>query len=80
MAIKISGTDVIDNSRNIVNAGIVSCTGGVTLTTVPFFINPQTVASNFTVTGTQNAHSAGPITINSGITVTINTGGYWVVV
>ena len=52
----------------------------VTLTTVPFFRNTTTIASNYTVTTSYNEMSIGPITINSGITVTVNSGATWTVV
>jgi len=48
--------------------------------------NGQTVTTNYTVGTTFgdddacNAFSAGPITINSGITVTINSGSRWVII
>ena len=38
---------------------------------VYFYENAQTVSSDYTVTSGNNAMSAGPITINNGITVTI---------
>jgi hypothetical protein len=45
-----------------------------------FYENGQTVSSNYTITSGKNAMSAGPITIDSGVTVTIPTGSTWVVV
>jgi hypothetical protein len=45
-----------------------------------FFENGQTVTSNYTITNNKNALSAGPITINSGVTVTIGTGEVWTIV
>ena len=45
-----------------------------------FWENDQTVTTNYTITNGQNAMSAGPITINSGVTVTIGTGEAWTVV
>lgn len=45
-----------------------------------FYENGQTVTTNYTVAATVNAMSAGPITINSGVTVTIASGGNWVVI
>ena len=43
-----------------------------------FFENSQTVTTNYTIVDTFgaacNAMAAGPITINSGVTVTINSG------
>jgi hypothetical protein len=42
--------------------------------------NANTIAANFTIPTNYNAMSAGPITINTGITVTVPTGSTWVVV
>jgi len=45
-----------------------------------FFLNANTVTANYTISTGYNALSAGPITINSGITVNIANGANWVVV
>ena len=45
-----------------------------------FIENGQTVTTNYTLTSGKNAISAGPITVNSGITVTIPSGQSWVIV
>jgi hypothetical protein len=45
-----------------------------------FFENGQTVTTNYTLTTNKNAVTAGPVTINSGVTVTIPSGSSWVVV
>jgi hypothetical protein len=42
--------------------------------------NSATVAVSSTITAGNNAMSAGPVTINSGITVTVPSGSRWVVV
>ncbi len=39
-----------------------------------FYENSQTVTTNYTITNGKNAMSAGPITINSGVTVTVGSG------
>jgi hypothetical protein len=44
-----------------------------------FYENTRTVTTNYTLSSSNNAHSVGPITINSGITVTIPSGARWVV-
>ena len=44
-----------------------------------FFENTRTVTTNYTLSSSNNAHSVGPITVNSGITVTIPSGARWVV-
>ena len=45
-----------------------------------FWENDQTVNTNYTITDGQNAMSAGPITIASGVTVTVGAGEVWTVV
>jgi hypothetical protein len=45
-----------------------------------FFENDQTVTTNYTIPSTKNAMSAGPITIDTGVSVTISTGANWVIV
>ena len=45
-----------------------------------FYENGQNVTTNYTITNGKNAMSAGPITINSGVTVTVGTGETWTVV
>ena len=45
-----------------------------------FWENGQTVTTNYTITNNMNAMSAGPITINNGITVTVGDGETWTIV
>lgn len=45
-----------------------------------FIENGQTVTTNYTITSNKNALSAGSITINSGVTVTVPSGSRWVIV
>ena len=45
-----------------------------------FWCNGQTVTSNFTIPNGKNAMSAGPIAINSGVTVTVGSGETWTIV
>ena len=44
-----------------------------------FWENGQTVTTDYTITDGQNAGTWGPITINSGVTVTIGDGEYWTI-
>lgn len=44
-----------------------------------FIENDQTVSSNYTIPASKNAMSTGPVSINSGVTVTISSGSRWVV-
>lgn len=45
-----------------------------------FFENSQTVTTNYTLTTGKNAVTAGPVTVNSGVTVTVPSGASWVIV
>lgn len=38
------------------------------------------ITSNTTLTTSQNWASIGPITINGGVTVTVNSGAYWTII
>ena len=41
--------------------------------------NTQTITANYTMTTGTNGHSVGPITVDSGVTVTIPSGSSWLV-
>lgn len=56
-------------------SGTVQITGSF-----PIWENKQTVAADYTITDGYNAMSAGPITVDTGVTVTVNTGETWTVV
>lgn len=43
-------------------------------------VNSQTVSANYTIASGDNALSAGPVSVASGVTVTISTGSVWTVV
>lgn len=45
-----------------------------------FYENDQTITANYTITAGKNAMTAGPVTINSGVTVTVPSGSYWTIV
>lgn len=45
-----------------------------------FYENSTTVTANYTITSGKNAVTAGPVTIASGITVTVPSGSRWAVV
>ncbi len=72
----------MSRSRDIANLGSkvasIGATGGGS--DQVFYENGKIVTTNYTITDTENAVSAGPVTINSGATVTIPTGSVWVVV
>ena len=41
--------------------------------------NNKTIGTSFTIPSTDNAMSAGPVTVSSGVTVTVSSGSRWVV-
>lgn len=45
-----------------------------------FFLNGQTVTTNYSIPSADNAGTFGPVTINSGVTVTVPSGSVWTVV
>jgi hypothetical protein len=63
-----------------VTATTITATDSITLTTKPFFRNIPTISADYIVTTDYNEMSIVPITINNGITVTVNSGATWTVV
>lgn len=45
-----------------------------------FLLNANTVSENYTLPTNYNGLSAGPVTVNTGVTVTIPSGQNWVIV
>ena len=53
---------------------------GSNITALGLYENSATISANYTIGSGNNAMSAGPITINTGVTVTVPTGSSWVIV
>lgn len=45
----------------------------------PVFQNSQTINANYTILSGNNAMAVGPVTIASGVTVTISSGARWII-
>jgi hypothetical protein len=45
-----------------------------------FYENDQTITGNYSITAGKNAMTAGPVTVNSGITVTVPSGSFWSII
>lgn len=45
-----------------------------------FIENSQVVTTDYTIPSGKNAMSTGPITVNSGVTVTISSGSVWAII
>ena len=76
----ISGYALVSNASGTLSwaAAGGGATGGST--DKVFFENDQTVTTSYTLTANKNAVTAGPVTINSSVTVTVPSGASWVVV
>ena len=70
MAVVINGTGYITGSAGVGTGG-----SGQSV----FFESSKTVDYDYTITTNFNAMSTGPISVDSGITVTIPSGSNWVV-
>jgi len=65
-------------ATNLTASGVV--TGASVTASNAMFVNSQTVAADYTIAVGYNAMSAGPVTVNGGITVTVSAGSSWAVV
>ena len=70
-----TGEGIVYNGTGWVNGSV----GGNT-TTKGLYEMANTISANYTIGNGNNAVSAGPITVNSGVSVTVPTGSRWVVV
>jgi hypothetical protein len=68
-----AGRSVYDDLELTAAAAQLQATNGIV-------VNSATVTANYTIPSGSNAMSAGPVTISSGITVTVSSGSTWVVV
>jgi hypothetical protein len=87
------GTTIVNSSGQLLSArlsGALPALDGSALTGIAaaqgggsdkiFWENGTNVTTDYTITNGYNAMSAGPITINSGVTVTVGAGETWTVV
>lgn len=61
-------------------SGQVFSKESITLTNNPFVRNTPTITSNYTISSSFNEMSVGPITIQPGVTVVIESGATWSIV
>ena len=69
---KFLTTDGTDASWEEIATGNTTATG--------IWENSNTISSNYTITTNYNAMSVGPITVASGVTVTVPSGSTWVII
>ena len=70
----------VSTTELIFNPGTNELTAPVVTASFGLHMNPTTMATSYTIPANYNAVSAGPITINTGVTITVSTGSAWVVV
>ena len=68
-----------DTSAEVYDGSAWSAVGGGNSTDKGLYEHANTISSNYTITSGNNALTAGPITINTGVSVTVPTGSTWVV-
>jgi hypothetical protein len=59
-------------STGELQSSVVDATNGI-------FVNSQTISADYTIASGDNGLSAGPVTVASGITVTVSSGSVWTV-
>ncbi len=74
----VSGYALISNAAGVLSWGVAGGASGNG--DQIFWENDQTVTGDYTITNGKNAGSFGPITIASGVTVTVGAGETWTVV
>ena len=75
----VTASSFIGDGSSLSNLPAGAPVGGASTNTV-FFENDKAVAVNYQITSTKNAMSAGPISINAGIAVTVPSGCSWTIV
>ena len=75
----LTATSFSGDGSSLSNLPAGAPVGGASTNTV-FFENDKAVAVNYQITSTKNAMSAGPISINAGIAVTVPSGCSWTIV
>ena len=76
MSIPRNLSQLADNynpTTNELSVGTMISTNGITQ-------NANTVSANYTIAAGNNGLSAGPVSVNTGVTVTISTGSIWTIV
>ena len=75
----LTATSFSGDGSSLSNLPASAPVGGASTNSV-FFENDKAVAVNYQITSTKNAMSAGPISINAGIAVTVPSGCAWTIV
>ena len=76
--VSVTGVTAYSDGTNVYLTGGGGATGGGA--DQVFFQNSQNVTASYEIPSGKNAMSAGPITIDGGVTVTIPSGSVWTIV
>lgn len=72
----VSGTNIKTiNGTSVLGSGDITISGAADIAETV-----KTISSNYTITSTKNGMSVGPVTVASGVTVTVPSGSRWVVI
>jgi hypothetical protein len=81
---RIGGWSASNNCLQLTGTGALTALSSATAPVVTasngIYQNAATISSNYTITASNNAISAGPITIASGVVVTVPSGSTWSIV
>lgn len=61
------------NTSNAYSGTVFRSSNGIT-------VNSATISANYTIAAGDNGMSAGPVSVNSGITVTVSSGSVWTII
>ena len=78
-----NGQALVTNGSGVLSFSTISAAGGGATgggSDEVFYENDQTVTTNYSISASHNAVTAGPITVNNGVTITVPSGVRWVVV
>ena len=68
-----------NTSAEVYDGSAWTAVGGGNTTGEGLYEHAHTITANYSITSGNNALSAGPVTINSGVSVTVPTGSTWVI-
>ena len=71
---------IVFRVTQVVASGSWATPAGSNITAQGLYENSATISTNYTIGSGNNAISAGPITVASGVTVTVPSGSVWTVV
>ena len=76
----VGTSDLEDGAVTVAKLNAAVALGGPSLGTNSVIrTNAKVIAENITFAGTENGSSVGPITVNSGFTVSVASGSTWVI-